>query len=634
MRSTVLPLALMACLGFNKCHDDPPTATDTDTDTETTGDTGETTTPEDPGALTAVETTGAVGWLLDGIPAGPDRDAVAADILALSDEEFEKRAANHMLLTYVRLTYRPFFCYFYGTTPSGGSTSYPTCGQLPLPPTEVWDIQLAGAPTRTTIDGHDLIMAPYSFYSVLVSDLVSPGRTQPELGDIGGSWVESFVMPADPMLLFERTEFSCMDEIDWPPNSVFEKTTRLYYDDSCVAGNGHGMPNGIDGCHQASAPKDCVQDLEDTIGRVNMDVRFTRIPWDQALADAYQVGDVPTVPGSDMVPVVGGDGLAFNDVNYRFIREDGCELDEQCVNGTGWRKVIQFNAQNINVGGGDIELGDPTILNTNGSHMTVFSDCHKHYHLENYAEFGFGEDSDGGKRAFCVEGTDRKLNGTWVSLDHGNYTCADQGLPAGWSDQYPNGIDCQFVDVTDEDDSVAVTKTLSMDTNPLNILCEGVAQLDSYGNPIFVPSGVLNSAGEEISIFDCDETPGAADNNHGEVQATIPPRGEGFITEACIDGDIGADKDCGWSQVTTLDCTIGDPVHIEVPADPTMKNQAVRVCELSAMLGPIACTYLTSFASEIGTVVDIDHCPEVRDNVGYGGVSIYTTAAGEVVVGN
>src|SRR5262245_44805721 len=89
-----------------------------------------------PGALIQMGRDGAVGVLLDEIPAGPMRDAAAAEALAQSAAFWKDRAARQTRLTQYRLMYRRMF----HEDPKG---------PLPLPAQrEIWDIQILGAPRR------------------------------------------------------------------------------------------------------------------------------------------------------------------------------------------------------------------------------------------------------------------------------------------------------------------------------------------------------------------------------------------------------------------------------------------------------------------------------------------------------
>src|SRR5690606_7561869 len=136
----------------------------------------------------------SVGVLLDEIPAA-HRDRAAAELIAADAGFWRARAAMQVETTYYRLTYRNFFV--------------DVGGQLPLPPRELWGLDL-GAPERRTIDGHDLVVVDYTFTGTLLTAADQPGTSEPKLGEIGGVWDEEFTLPVDPEHLLERTGYACM----------------------------------------------------------------------------------------------------------------------------------------------------------------------------------------------------------------------------------------------------------------------------------------------------------------------------------------------------------------------------------------------------------------------------------------
>ena len=191
-----------------------------------------------------MQATSTVGVLLDELPSGPLREAAATHALAQSSEFWLGRAHDQVRLMSYRLVFRG------GFYPVPNGKNPPAYGPLPLTPQSSWHIALNGTPRRGTINAHDLVLADYSFESVIVTDAASPGLVDPHLGQIGGTTSETFDLPADPELLFERTGFACMDELEFPPGSVFEENTWYFYDDTCT-------PNpGAVGCHVTTVPAD------------------------------------------------------------------------------------------------------------------------------------------------------------------------------------------------------------------------------------------------------------------------------------------------------------------------------------------------------------------------------------------
>src|SRR5262249_11984843 len=106
-------------------------------------------------------------------------------------------------------------------------------GPLTLTPKETWRIHLNGSPHRVTRDGHDFVAVSYNFTSYLVTDPDSPGTVEPHLRRTRGTRDEPFQPPTDPGLLLQRTGYACMDENEYPLNSVFEENAYYFFDQTC-----------------------------------------------------------------------------------------------------------------------------------------------------------------------------------------------------------------------------------------------------------------------------------------------------------------------------------------------------------------------------------------------------------------
>lgn len=143
-----------------------------------------------------------------------------------------------------------------------------------------------------------------------------------------------------------------------------------------------------------------------------------------------------------------------------WIEPDSCSLYEGCVDGVGWRKVLRFDTKTANIGSRDLILGVPA----NHPDLYTYSPCHEHHHFDNYARYALlagGEAvAAGHKQAFCLVDDSPW---TWPDADEDPFfTCYNQGLSLGWSDNYAASLDCQWIDVTD----VAPGQyTLRMDVN-------------------------------------------------------------------------------------------------------------------------------------------------------------------------
>lgn len=124
-----------------------------------------------------------------------------------------------------------------------------------------------------------------------------------------------------------------------------------------------------------------------------------------------------------------------------------CRVVENCLNGYGLRRVINFDTYIKNIGNLDYYIGGP------GSHPGQFTtnNCHGHAHYEGYAEYRLYK-SDGTvipigfKNGFCVLDYDGCPDGGTPK-----FTCSNMGISKQCGDIYHAGLDCQWVDITDVD---------------------------------------------------------------------------------------------------------------------------------------------------------------------------------------
>jgi len=498
----------------------------------------------DPGALIHVTATSRVGVLLDEVPKSI-RERVASALLAKPDSFYEARARRQLSLSTYRLNFRAAF-YEEGSNKN----------QLPLPPPEVQTIRFLAQKGKTayraSVEGHDYVLADYELDTTVVTDLESPGISEPALSEVFGTWQENFVFPVDPELLVQRTGFACMDEAEFPPNSVDTEDVEFFYDQECDVEPGLST----EGCHLTKlADLSCVDALSAEVGKVETAMLFERVPWDSEVANGARVGEVETSAGADLAVV--GDELNVNRLTYRYIAATACSLAEQCVGGTGWRRLLQFNASEKNVGSEAVNIGDVNYYldneqndNPNANHHVYeYSDCHHHYHFNHFATFSYGGDPNlGSKRAFCLESVARYSNHeaspTWSPYG----SCSFQGISPGWGDQYNAGIECQWVDVTTIDTTHGpITEPLGLKSNPDQFLCEGTPVLDSDGEIAWEPTAFRTASGETVDRPKCDFVENADANNYQELPVTLPVPGEGMITEPCTRGQLGPKRNCGYS---------------------------------------------------------------------------------------
>jgi len=569
--------------------------------------------------LIHVTATSQVGVLLDELPESI-RERVAKALLAKPDSFYEARARRQLTLSTYRLNFRAAFY----DEDSGKS-------QLPLPPPVVQTIRFlknkGKTAYRATVEGHDYVLADYELDATVVTDVESPGISEPALSEIGGTWQEDFVFPVDPELLVQRTGFACMDEAEFPLNSVDTEDIEFFYDQECDI----EPALSTEGCHLTKlADMSCVDALTAKVGKVETALIFERIPWDANTADASRVGEVETSTGADLAVV--GDELNVNRLTYRYIAPTACSLAEQCVGGTGWRRLLQFNASEKNVGSEPVHIGDVNYYldddqndNPNANHHVYeYSACHKHYHFNHFATFTYGGDPKlGSKRAFCLESVARYSNHeaspTWSPYG----SCAFQGISPGWGDQYNAGIECQWVDVTTIDTSAGpVTQPLGLQSNPDQFLCEGTLVREG-DEQVWEPTEFKTDKGETVDRPKCDFVKNASANNYEELPVTLPVPGEGMVTEPCTRGQLGPKRNCGYTYVGKLSsCTPGATVHL------TCKTaggtpQALRICEGSNVLGAaVACAdedaLATALPTSDGVAVSFT-CPTKRDEQELGG---------------
>lgn len=623
-------VVLLAALSSTACSDDTSKgavgasgeagAAGSD-DQPAAGAAGEAGASAEPGALVQVTATSQVGVLLDEIPEAM-RDRVADALLEKPDSFWIARAKRQLTLATYRLNFRPAFY-----------DEADMKQQLPLPPEEVLGISFtpkAGKTAyRTKVGEHDYVLADYRLDATVVTDVASPGISEPALAEIGGVWDEPFVFPIDPELLIQRTGYACMDEAEFPPNSVDSEDVEFFYDQTCDVES----ELSASGCHQTQLPAlSCADALAEKVGKVDMPLHFERIAWDRDKADAARVGKIETEKGADLSVV--GEELLVNRLTYRYITPQACSVAEKCVMGTGWRRLLQFNASEKNVGTEPVNIGDVNYYldsdvdtpNAN-HHVYEYSECHKHYHFNHFATFTYGGDPDlGSKRAFCLESVARysnhELSPTWSPYN----SCAYQGISQGWGDQYNAGIECQWVDVTTVDTSTGpITKPLGLFSNPDGFLCEGTPVLDDNGDPVWEPTKFKTDANETVDRAKCEFNEKYDGNNYQERDVTLPIPGEGMITEPCTRGQLGPKRNCGYSYEGALrKCPPGTKVTLVCSKARSAPPQVVRLCEGSAaMSAGVACAdadALATAAIDGDASVNLDFtCPAPRDDIELGG---------------
>lgn len=132
----------------------------------------------------------------------------------------------------------------------------------------------------------------------------------------------------------------------------------------------------------------------------------------------------------------------------RFFAEDDCALEEGAVGGTGYRRLLRFDAVVMNSGNGDLVVGDRSDPNNPYAPFFEFAPCHGHYHIHGFSVYELLNIDRtlvvaGHKQGFCF--TDS------LKYDGGKsngYNCAFQGITSGWADWYYKQLGGQWIDIT------------------------------------------------------------------------------------------------------------------------------------------------------------------------------------------
>src|SRR5262249_30317617 len=149
--------------------------------------------------------------LLDDLPADLC-DRAAQVVLARPQDFWVDRAKMQLEATRLRLALRRYYSVLIG----------PIKGQLQLPPTQNITVE---TPARMNLDGHDLVVAKYKMAGTLLTDRDSPLIAEEALVDIGGTWDEPILLPIDPDLLLQRTDYACTHAGHDEPNSIDAENT-------------------------------------------------------------------------------------------------------------------------------------------------------------------------------------------------------------------------------------------------------------------------------------------------------------------------------------------------------------------------------------------------------------------------
>ncbi len=266
----------------------------------------------------------------------------------------------------------------------------------------------------------------------------------------------------------------------------------------------------------------------------------------------------PGCPLPNLVPVI-----ERVQIQSRTFADGSCEVMEGCTV-PGHRRLLRFDLVTPNIGDGDLYVGPPVTDNRPDGRFE-YGTCHMHWHFRGYADYTLESPADGGvvgrghKQSFCLLDSGRYMGMGASNPQSGLFTCADQGIHAGWYDLYDRALDCQYVDITD--------------------LPPGHYRLRVRINEL---------RGLEESNYADDETTQDVD-----IPATDPVSMD--PTDACPSDLTGAARDCGWEVNRGLTCTPGSTVTVgcnaSCGAGSCVGNPMIRICS-----GDGPCTHALAVA--------------------------------------
>lgn len=163
-------------------------------------------------------------------------------------------------------------------------------------------------------------------------------------------------------------------------------------------------------------------------------------------SSSSSTGDPMGLPDIDMsLVVVQMAASVFTDTEN--FSESSCPLSEECVGGSGDRRLLHFSTITPNVGEGDFIVGSPNLE----PEKFEWGECHGHWHFKDFAEYRLLDSkrrvvATGHKMSFALI----DLTEFWKDAGPSKYPLNDgtQGISLGWADVYHWGLDCQWVDIT------------------------------------------------------------------------------------------------------------------------------------------------------------------------------------------
>ena len=197
------------------------------------------------------------------------------------------------------------------------------------------------------------------------------------------------------------------------------------------------------------------------------------------------------------------------------------------------------------------------------------------------------------------------------------------GISVGWGDDYYQGLDCQWIDVTDVNPGNYNLKIIG---NPDKFLCEGDFDLHPNGSYKWIKTRFNTSDGRPFYRQSCKFTKNYDKNNVESHEFNFKGNQFTLVTEPCKrSATLSSTKDCGFKLVKdNLKCTPNKKKTIRITNLDSNNAAVVRLCETSVKLGHSTfCEYVNGLANEIilpkqSINVNFD-CPSFRDSYEPGG---------------
>jgi len=273
---------------------------------------------EPQGALVSTDYEGIAGFSLDNLPSGSLNAAKNFIMKSVTENDWQKRANMQLFHTVYRQVFRS--SYFEGKL------------QLTLPPENLWEFTFTSSPYEKSFQGHLHIVRNFTFHSVVIGTASTISASEPLLEPIGGVFTDIFMVPVDPEHVFQRSGYACADEASFSLDTVNSENYLTYFDQECevepytpIQNRTYGL--NLDSCHWTSFPNvTCLESLENDVGYINLSISWTRLQWNDTIANQYRYGDMT----SDTPDLLGVTYKLENEINvgYKYIDENSCTLDD------------------------------------------------------------------------------------------------------------------------------------------------------------------------------------------------------------------------------------------------------------------------------------------------------------------